>query len=84
MPLPLGSREICKCCGEINRVGFAVENYIWSMAVPFEWRTSVLCIGCFTRFADEAGVLWDTDIKFYPVSFITHSRGETDAARPFG
>ena len=65
------TREICKCCGKINRVGFSVPNHIWNASVPNPYRESVLCLNCFTGFADESAIEWDADIKFYPVSYRT-------------
>ena len=62
-------REICKCCGEINRVGFSVSDDIWIEAVPEIYRETALCLNCFTRFADESLIEWDKRIVFYPVSF---------------
>lgn len=66
------TREICKCCGAINAVGFSVPNSVWMDAVPARWRHDVLCLNCFTRFADEARIAWDATIEFFPVSRITH------------
>lgn len=68
------TREICKCCGTINAVGFHVPQQVWDESVPERWRNDVLCLNCFTRFADEAAVEWDRDIKLFPVSRITHER----------
>lgn len=67
-------REICKACWEINRVGFYVPDEIWYAAVPIKLRNSVLCLNCFTRFADEKLISWDDQIKFFPVSARTHLR----------
>ena len=69
-------REICKCCGEINRVGFNVPNDIWQMSVPKIYQEKVLCLNCFTRFADENGIVWDEEIEFFPVSFETFKYNE--------
>lgn len=73
----MSTREVCKCCGEIVRVGFTVSDSTWQRSVPNHLIASVLCLNCFTRFADENGVEWDRDPKldFFPVSFITH-KGE--------
>ncbi len=65
-------REICALCHEVSRVGFHVPKNIWLFAVQkFHWD-SIICLRCFTRLADERGVRWDQDIKFYPVSWISH------------
>lgn len=61
------TREICKCCGEINRVGFDVPDYVWRTSVPEHWKNEVLCLNCFTRFGDEAQNNWAMGMMFYPV-----------------
>ena len=66
------SREICKICGDINRVGFSVPDEVWSEVVPLKWRSSIVCLRCFTRLADEKLVEWDKCIDFYPVSMKSH------------
>ena len=67
-------REICSLCHEISRVGFSVPDEIWAKAVHRSQINDILCLRCFTRLADERSVKWDTNIKFYPVSWIAHSR----------
>jgi len=42
------------------------------LAVHRSQINDIICLRCFTRLADEQGVQWDKEIKFYPVSFITH------------
>lgn len=79
------SREICKCCGAIVAVGFSVPDPVWVCSVPQRWRRGVLCLNCFTRFADENSVEWDQQIKFYPVSRLAHARpGATTIPAPGG
>lgn len=73
------TREICKACWKINRIGFIVPNEIWNKSVPNFFKNKVLCLDCFTTFADEAGIEWDKDIKFFPVSFLTHLKSNEDA-----
>lgn len=69
---PAGSfREICCCCNRPSPVGFWVPDEIWNASVPLRFK-AILCIACFARFADEAGIEWDREIKFYPVSLRTH------------
>lgn len=68
------TREICKLCYHVNTVGFSVPNDVWR-AVAEDSVSLVMCLGCFTRLADEKGVEWDKQIEFYPVSRITHLRG---------
>lgn len=72
----MATREICKCCGTINAVGFAVPDGVWNQAVPIKWSSGVLCLNCFTRFADEARIQWDESIQFFPVSRVTHENGQ--------
>lgn len=76
---PFGvSREICKSCGSSNGVGFTVADDVWKAAVPILFQNHVLCLGCFTRFADEKLIAWDKQIEFWPVSFVTHLDLEED------
>ena len=70
----MATREICKCCGRINPLGFHVTNHIWRESVPSYYEDDILCIICFAQFADENGIEWDVDVDFYPVSLITHNR----------
>lgn len=76
MPSISSSREICKACYHANSVGFRVPDTVWNAVVPERLRNGVVCLGCFTRLADECGVPWDEEIEFFPVSLITHLRGE--------
>lgn len=67
-------REICKLCWEVSRVGFTVPDEIWNAVAP----VNILCLGCFTKLADEAGLEWDRDIQFWPVSQRTaHNTGQS-------
>lgn len=68
------TREICKLCHQVNRVGFSVPDSIWNEVVPEYVRQSVVCLSCFTRMADETLVYWDRNIEFFPVSLATHIR----------
>lgn len=74
-------RETCKLCGDTNRVGFTVPDHIWEAATaglladrPGAYPY-VLCLRDFTRLADEAGLEWDVEIEFYPVSLVSHWKG---------
>lgn len=69
-------REICSLCHEVSRVMFEVPNEIWKLAVHISQVNTILCLRCFTRLADERGVKWDENIRFYPVSWITHNNKE--------
>ena len=70
------TREICKACFKISRVGFYVTDLVWTFSVPWPFRDKVLCLDCFTRFADENSIDWDNNIEFFPVSFITLNKKE--------
>ena len=65
------TREICKLCYHVNRVGFSVPDEIWEFVVPEHLRRRVVCLQCFTRIADEKRVRWDKEIEFFPVSAVT-------------
>lgn len=65
------TREICRICWRPSPVGFTVPDRIWQLAVHPEHQEHVLCIGCFTAYADERMVAWDRDIEFWPVSAAT-------------
>lgn len=77
------TREICKLCWRVNRVGFHVPDDVWLSVVPAHVREHVVCLDCFTRLADEAGLPWDLDIQFFPVSARTRDwrapRNENEA-----
>jgi len=66
-------REICSLCNEVSRVSFHVPNDIWALAVHRSQINNIICLRCFTRLADERKVVWDKEIKFYPISQITDS-----------
>jgi len=67
-------RQICALCHEVSRVDFDVSNEVWEFAVQKYWQNSIICLQCFTRLADERGVEWDKDIKFYPRSWISQQK----------
>lgn len=73
-----GWRENCRCCGRISTVGFHVPDHIRYSSIPHRFQDAVLCIACFTLFADEAGVDWSKDITFYPVSLVRHQHAESN------
>lgn len=78
-PSTFGWREICRCCCRPSPVGFLVPDEIWNLSVPQVYssdplRDRPLCIVCFAMFADEAGIEWDRDIEFFPVSLVSHFR----------
>lgn len=70
------SRELCKLCYHVNAIGFQVPDDIWRAVVPYTFRSSIVCLACFARMADERCVPWDKDIEFFPVSFATHIEGD--------
>ena len=69
--ISIATRERCGVCHRVSPVGFSVPNEVWLRAVPDYFRETILCLTCFTSFADERFISWDTDIRFYPVSFRT-------------
>jgi hypothetical protein len=66
------TREMCKICGSIIRVGFHVPDDIWEKAIHPYHQNSAVCIKCFTARADEKMLPWDKNIEFFPVSMNTH------------
>lgn len=62
------TREFCDHCGNVNAVGFTVSDSIWDRVAP---KNTILCLGCFTRRADEMNLKWDEAIQFWPVSRAT-------------
>lgn len=66
------SREICKLCYRVNAVGFQVPDDVWMAVVPGKAAGLVVCLQCFTQFADEKLIPWDQRIEFFPVSMATH------------
>lgn len=66
------TREICALCHEVSRVGFWVPNEIWELVVLRGHEHSIICLSCFTKIADEKAVEWDKEIKFHPISWVTH------------
>lgn len=48
-----------------------MPDEIWE-ATPLTSKYAILCLGCFTRLADEALLPWDRQIEFWPVSLATH------------
>ena len=77
-------REICALCHEVSRVGFCVPNEIWRAAVHRYYQNAIICLRCFTRLADEKSIIWDKDIKLYPVSWVTHSKIVEQALKESG
>jgi hypothetical protein len=76
------TREICSGCGRISRVGFSVPDDVWKTLVGWQEELLdhgvVLCLACFTERADDAGIEWDREIQFWPVSLVTHRRHVED------
>jgi len=68
----IASREICKLCWHVNAVGFQVPDAVWAEVAPAHLLSSVICLQCFTRLADEKLIAWDRAITLYPVSLATH------------
>ena len=68
------TREICKLCHNVNRVGFTVPNNIWNQVVYRDFRNEIICLNCFTYLGDLAEIQWDKEIEFYPVSLKTFNK----------
>ena len=68
----IATRERCQMCHQISSVGFWVPDETWKASVHPHFENSILCIRCFSSQADEKLVEWDREIKFYPVSLVTH------------
>ena len=73
----MASREICKLCYGVSRVGFRVSDSVWEQVVPASALEQSVCLDCFTRLADERLLPWDRAITFFPVSLATHMGGQT-------
>ena len=65
-------RQICSVCQREYSIDFVVPNEIWELATHINQRESLICLDCFTRMADTRFVEWDKDIKFYPISLVSH------------
>ena len=67
----IATRERCGVCHRVSPVSFHVPDDLWRVAVPDYFRESIVCLTCFTSFADERLLAWDQDITFYPCSLRT-------------
>ena len=68
----LAHRQICDLCGDICRVDFYVSNEHWELGMPkYLWNRHI-CLGCYTKQADERYVPWCESIKLKPMSEIKH------------
>jgi len=65
-------RQICSVCQREYAIDFLVSKEIWELATHHSQRESLICLDCFVRMADARFVKWDKDIKFFPVSLISH------------
>lgn len=70
--ISIATRERCGVCHNVSPIGFHVPDDVWLRAVPDYFRHTVLCLRCFTSFADERMLAWDREIEFFPVSLRTH------------
>jgi len=62
-------------CFRANPVGFHVPDEVWKEAIPQEHWSSVVCLLCFARLADEKLIPWHRRIQLYPVSMHSHLLG---------
>jgi hypothetical protein len=70
------TREMCKLCHSVNRVGFIADSAVWEAVVPEPFRDSVVCLGCFTRIADEKLIAWEDEMEFFPISLASVLRDD--------
>lgn len=63
-------RPFCYVCNSVVRVDFHVPNNVWDLALHHSHQAAYICLNCFTSNADERGVEWSDEIKFYPTSQI--------------
>lgn len=68
-------RETCAMCHSVSPVGSWAPDNVWKEVVHPNWQTSVICLQCFIRRADEKLVPWEEGLKLYPVSLRTHFEG---------
>lgn len=61
-------RPFCGICNEVIRVDYHVPDEVWELSLHRSHRNGYVCLDCFTRNADERGVEWSDNIKFYPIS----------------
>lgn len=52
----LEHNQKCKVCGQSDHFDFHVSDDIWEAVVPVRYRTRVVCLKCFDRFARLAGI----------------------------
>lgn len=71
----VATRSRCGVCHSVNPVDFWVPDDVWLHAVPDYFRETVLCLGCFTSWADERFLLWDAEICFFPRSLRSQMEG---------
>lgn len=48
-------RQRCKVCGCADGFNFQAPQHVWDTVVPEKYRTRVVCLSCFDRFAKEIG-----------------------------
>lgn len=77
----IATRERCGICHRISAVGFWVPNEVWAAVVHHSRLHDIHCLACFADHADAAMVDWAAEIKFYPVSLVSHLRGDDPSER---
>ncbi len=73
------TREICEMCHQVNAVGFLVPDGVWRLIIPIDFQNKVVCLQCFAKLGDEKRIRWDLNIKFFPVSFVTHRNPDLES-----
>lgn len=53
----------CKVCGQTTGFCFQATDEIWAAVVPPYFRTRVVCLRCFDRFAKEKGVDYSNSLS---------------------
>ncbi len=69
------TRKTCKICNNANKIRFHVSDYIWALVIPKDKINNIVCLGCFTKLADEKLIAWVNNIQFYPISLCTSLLG---------
>lgn len=62
-------RPKCAACAHVLKVDYYVsDEKIWRETVKPYYRNSIICLNCFTRWADEKLLRWCKHIELYPRS----------------
>lgn len=64
-------RQKCAACFHIMPIDYHVTDEIWYEVVPTLLNNSIICLNCFTSWADEKLLPWDKEIEMRPTSLHT-------------